>query len=88
MSEKMCKHCGEEPMVDLKFSQRAVENGDEDLNGMGIGWAETGELLLEWDWNRPDNQPEDDDTFTVEGYCSKECLHLDGEFRHAKVESD
>lgn len=89
MSEDMiCKWCGEEPAVALAFSHRAVENGDETLCGMGIGWSETQELILEWDWNRPDDQPESDDSFTVEGYCSCECLHLDGEFRHAMAESD
>ena len=89
MSEDvMCEWCGEEPAVALVFSQRAVENGDETLSDMGIGWSETQELILEWGWNRPDDQPESDDSFTVEGYCSKECLHLIGEFRHAMVESD
>ncbi len=86
--EQMCKRCGEYPAVVLTFSQRAVENGDESLGGMGIGWSETQELILEWSWNRPDDQPDEDDTFTVEGYCSRLCLHLDGEFRHAMAGPD
>ena len=39
MSEdQMCEWCGQEPAVSLTFSRKAVENGDEDLNGCGIGW--------------------------------------------------
>ena len=86
--ERMCKWCGEEPAVALTFSQRAVENGDESLGGMGIGWSETQELIMEYAWDRPADRPEGDDTFVVDDYCSRACMHLAGEFEHAMAESD
>jgi len=84
MSEdQMCEWCGQEPAVSLTFSRKAVENGDEDLNGCGIGWYETQELII--GYAGLDDRV---DEFTIDDYCSRDCIHLAGEFEHGMAGSD
>jgi hypothetical protein len=79
----MCEWCGQEPAVSLTFSRKAVENGDEDLNGCGIGWYETQELII--GYVSLDDRV---DEVTIDDYCSRDCIHLAGEFKHGMAESD
>jgi hypothetical protein len=73
----LCSHCGIRPAVTLVL---ALE--DDDLDGAEIGWCETQEIIDE-------NTDEETETQRfVTGFCSKACIHLAGEYRHAMVESD
>ena len=78
MKYKFCRMC-DEPATVLKLNKQAVENGDEDLDGMGVGWSETLELIMDLDTG------EDEENYTIEGYCSGVCLHLAGELEHAET---
>lgn len=77
MSEKMCSHCGESEALTLKFDKE-----DPDLDGMGVGWPETLEILSEHDTG------EDPVVYTVEDFCSGTCVHLAGEMAHAMAKDD
>jgi hypothetical protein len=68
--------CDESATV-LKFNKQAVDNGDEDLDGAGIGWCETRELIENLD------SGEDEENYTIYGYCSSTCIHFAGELAHA-----
>jgi hypothetical protein len=74
-TEEMCSHCGEHPATTLKITKH-----DPDLDGLGVGWPETIEVLEDNDIG------EDPDFYFVTGYCSETCIHLAGEYRHAMAE--
>ncbi|MBZ5613240.1 MAG: hypothetical protein LAO23_04455 [Acidobacteriia bacterium] len=71
-AKEMCSHCGESPALTLKITKH-----DPDLEGLGVGWPETLDVL-------EDNDIGDDpDFYFVTGFCSETCIHLAGEYRHA-----
>lgn len=69
---KMCSHCGESPALTLKITKH-----DPDLDGLGVGWPETLDVLVDNDIG------DDPDFYFVTGFCSETCIHLSGEYRHA-----
>lgn len=74
---KMCSHCGEYEAVTLKLSKQ-----DPDLDGMGVGWSETEDVL-------EDNDVGDDkDFYIIKNFCSGSCIHLAGEFKHGMASDD
>jgi hypothetical protein len=75
-----CAHCGEYPAVTLRLNKAAVENGEESLDGLGIGWSETLDVIEDHDTG------ESEDEYTLEDFCSLECIHFAGEFEHGMSE--
>ena len=74
---KVCSHCNEYPAVTLKLCKE-----DPDLDGMGVGWPETVDVL-------EDNDVGDDkDFYIIRNFCSGTCIHLSGEFKHAMASDD
>lgn len=76
-SETMCSHCGEAPAVTLRIAKE-----EPDLDGNGVAWSETQAILDDNDTQ------EDNDFYVIETFCSKSCIHLAGEFKHAMGRDD
>jgi len=57
MSEEMCRHCGESPAVTLR-----IPKDNPDLDGNGVGWSETAEILDDEDLG------DDSNFYVITGY--------------------
>lgn len=73
--EKMCSHCEESPAIELR-----IDKENPDLDGMGVGWAETLEVMEDSDIG------DDPKFYTINDFCSGTCIHLAGEYAHAMAE--
>jgi hypothetical protein len=68
---RMCDHCKGEVAIRLRISK-----DDPELDGLGVGWPETVEVL------EGNDRGMEQDYYTIDNFCSGTCVHLQGEFRH------